>query len=127
MKTLNDLDEKLKPLLGVLAEMPIHHTWNVLKMLAEVYAGGGIHHLVDRLQAENAELLKKIEELRREREAVKDALKIPDLYAACAAIERIVYTGVPTLEPVQGDGIPRRYPPMEMRRGGREIEPDKRE
>ena len=40
MKTLNDLDEKLKPLQAVLADMPIYHTWNVLKMLAEVYVGG---------------------------------------------------------------------------------------
>ena len=39
MKTLNDLDEKLKPLMAVLAEMPIHHTWNVLKLLSEVYVG----------------------------------------------------------------------------------------
>lgn len=55
--------------------------------------GGGIHYLVDRLQAERVELLKKIEELRREREAVKDCLKITDTLSALAAIERIVYTG----------------------------------
>ena len=40
MKTLSDIDEKLKALQAVLAEMPIYHTWNVLTMLAEVYVGG---------------------------------------------------------------------------------------
>lgn len=74
-----------------------------------------------------ARLRDELEAHRREREAVKDCLKMPDLFAALKAIERIVCIGVPPLEPVQGDGIPRRYPPMEMRRGGREIEPDKRE
>lgn len=51
--------------------------------------GGGIHALVDRLQAE-------IKELRREREAIKDCLKM-DLFAALAEIERIVYAGLPPL------------------------------
>lgn len=49
--------------------------------------GGGIHALVDKLQAD-------IEILRREREAIKDCLKITDVVSALAAIEQIVYTGI---------------------------------
>jgi hypothetical protein len=39
VKTLKDIDEKLKPLQAVLADMPIYHTWNVLTVLAESYVG----------------------------------------------------------------------------------------
>jgi len=41
-----------------------------------------------------ARLRDELETHRREREAVKDCLKITDTLAALSAIERIVYTGV---------------------------------
>ena len=55
MKTLSDLEEKLAPLQRLLVEMPLYHTWNVLVILAESYAGNipdsDAPRSIDRLRA----------------------------------------------------------------------------